>query len=68
MFVLISIKPWTGPAQFENPDGTLMMLPADLALVRSDEFRPYVAYYAKNENAFNEDFARVFGKVMTSYF
>jgi len=57
-------KPWTGPAQFENPDGTLMMLPADLALVRSDEFRPYVALYAKDEQAFFKDFASAFSKLL----
>ena len=27
-------KPWTGPAQFEDKTGELMMLPTDLALVR----------------------------------
>ena len=27
-------KPWTGPVQFESPDGALMMLPSDIAMVQ----------------------------------
>jgi cytochrome c peroxidase len=65
--IYVFIQAWTGPAQFENPDGQLMMLPSDLALVRSDEFRPFVALYAKNEEAFFKDFASAFGKVQNLY-
>lgn len=33
---------WTGPEQFEDPSGQLMMLPADMALVwdKGQESRP----------------------------
>ncbi len=44
-----------------------MMLPADLALVRSDEFRPYVALYAKDEAAFFKDFSSAFANVCTMH-
>jgi len=57
-------KKWTGPAQYENPDGTLMMLPADLSLVKDPSFKPYVEAYAKDEDAFFKDFASAFGKLL----
>jgi len=57
-------KPWTGPVQFESPDGALMMLPADLALVQDAEFRKYVEAYAKDEAKFFADFAAAFGKLL----
>lgn len=57
-------KPWKGPQQYENPDGTLMMLPADLALVQNPEFKQYVELYAKNEEQFFKDFAATFGKLL----
>lgn len=31
--VINGISRWTGPEQFEDPSGQLMMLPSDLALV-----------------------------------
>jgi cytochrome c peroxidase len=57
-------KPWTGPVQFESPDGALMMLPADIALVQDLEFRKYVELYAKDEQLFFKDFAAAFSKLM----
>ena len=57
-------KPWTGPVQFESPDGALMMLPADIALIQDSEFRKYVELYAKDEAVFFKDFAAAFGKLM----
>lgn len=57
-------KKWTGPRQYENPDGTLMMLPADMTLVQEPAFRQHVEFYAKNEDAFNKDFATTFGKLL----
>jgi len=58
-------KPWTGPVQFESADGTLMMLPADLALIQDGEFRKYVELYAKDEAKFFADFSAAFGKLIS---
>eukprot|EP01032_Pedospumella_encystans_P007653 gene7653-9158_t len=57
-------KPWTGPAQLESKDGTLMMLPADMALLQDKGFRKYVELYAKDEEAFFKDFSAAFAKLL----
>ena len=57
-------KPWTGPLQYENPDGTLMMLPSDLALVQDPKFRKIVEAYANDESLFFSDFAKAFSKLL----
>lgn len=57
-------KPWTGPLQYEAQGGTLMMLPADLALIEDPKFRRYVELYAKDENVFFKDFAAAFSKLL----
>ena len=41
----------------------LMMLPTDMALMTDDKFRPHVLHYAKNEEAFFDDFSDVFAKL-----
>lgn len=56
-------KPWTGPLQFEDPTGDLMMLPSDLVLIQDKEFRKYVELYAKDQDAFFRDFASAVGKL-----
>ncbi|KAH9260727.1 hypothetical protein BASA81_001194 [Batrachochytrium salamandrivorans] len=50
-------KPWTGPAQFEDKTGELMMLPTDIALITDPKMRPIVEEYAKDEKKFFADFA-----------
>lgn len=57
-------KPWTGPDQFEDSTGKLMMLPADIALILDPEFKKYVAMYAKDEDLFFKDFAKAFSKLL----
>lgn len=57
-------KPWTGPMQYESPDGTLMMLPSDLVLVQDPEFKKVVDMYAKDEELFRQEFAAVFAKLL----
>ena len=57
-------RKWRGPDQFENAsDKALMMLPADLALLSTDEYRKWVETYAKNEDQFFKDFASAFQKL-----
>jgi cytochrome c peroxidase len=58
-------KPWTGPDQFEDSTGKLMMLPSDIMLIQDPEFRKHVEYYAKNEDAFFKDFAAAFSKLLS---
>lgn len=55
-----------GNKQYENNRSgrDLMMLETDLALVRDSEFKKYVQLYAKNEQAFADDFASAFAKLM----
>jgi cytochrome c peroxidase len=57
-------KPWTGPMQYENPDGTLMMLPSDLVLVQDPALKQYVEMYTKDEALFRKDFAAAFTKLL----
>jgi len=57
-------KPWTGPLQYEDPSGELMMLPSDMALIWDPKFRPHVEKYAKDEEAFFKDFAMAFKKLL----
>eukprot|EP01124_Arcella_intermedia_P011834 TRINITY_DN1820_c0_g1_i1.p2 TRINITY_DN1820_c0_g1~~TRINITY_DN1820_c0_g1_i1.p2 ORF type:complete len:368 (-),score=34.19 TRINITY_DN1820_c0_g1_i1:39-1142(-) len=56
-------KAWSGPEQYEDPSKTLMMLPADLALIKDPEFRKVVELYAKDQDAFFKDFAVAFQKL-----
>ena len=55
---------WSGPFQYENPSGTLMMLPSDLWLLEDPAFRQYVELYAKDEKLFFSDFAAAFAKLL----
>lgn len=53
-------KKWNGPPQFENPEGDLMMLSTDLALVNDPEFRVWAEKYYKDEELFFKDFAKYY--------
>lgn len=57
-------KKWSGPEQYKDTSGTLMMLPTDMALLWDKKFRKYVDLYAKDEAKFLEDFAAAFSKLM----
>ncbi|GBG24070.1 Cytochrome c peroxidase, mitochondrial [Hondaea fermentalgiana] len=56
-------KAWTGPFQYEDPSGKLMMLPTDIALIQDKAMRPFVEKYAKDEEAFFQDFAKAWVKL-----
>ncbi|CAK9041111.1 Cytochrome c peroxidase, partial [Durusdinium trenchii] len=56
-------KAWTGPEQFEDKTGDLMMLPSDLALTTDPEMKKYVEMYAKDEALFFKDFAAAWTKL-----
>lgn len=57
-------KKWTGPEQYEDKSGDLMMLPADIALIQDPEFRRLVQEYAKDEAKFFTDFSKAFSKLL----
>jgi len=57
-------KQWTGPLQYEDPSGELMMLPSDMVLVKDPSFKKYAQMYYKDEAKFMDDFGKVFTKLM----
>ena len=52
-------KAWTGPMQYEDPSGELMMLPTDMSLTTDAKFRSWTEKYAKDEDLFMKDFGKV---------
>ena len=57
-------KKWKGPAQYEDKrTKTLMMLPADMALVQDKAFKKHVEKYAADQDAFFKDFSEVIVKL-----
>ena len=50
--------------QYVDPEGELMMLPTDLALIEDEEFKKWVDLYAKDKQVFFDDFASAFGKML----
>ncbi|ROV97549.1 hypothetical protein VSDG_04611 [Cytospora chrysosperma] len=53
-------KKWDGPKQFVDKDTkSIMMLPADMALVQDKKFKEVVEKYAKDNDAFFNDFRNV---------
>ncbi|OOQ89132.1 Cytochrome c peroxidase, mitochondrial [Penicillium brasilianum] len=58
-------RKWNGPAQFtDKTTSTLMMLPADLALVKDKGFKKHVERYAKDSDVFFKEFAEVYVKLL----
>ncbi|ORY66445.1 mitochondrial putative cytochrome c peroxidase [Pseudomassariella vexata] len=58
-----SIRKWDGPKQFQDKGKTLMMLPADYALIQDKAMKPFVEKYAKDNDAFFKDFSNVIVKL-----
>jgi len=57
-------KQWEGPEQFEDQTKRLMMLPADLALLKDEKFKEWVDKYAKDKDVFFQHFASAFSKLL----
>lgn len=57
-------KKWSGPIQFQDPSGELMMLPTDIVLRDDPNFRVWVEKYAADEDLFFADFAAAFSKLL----
>jgi len=57
-------RKWNGPKQYEDKTSkSLMMLPTDMALIQDKKFRPFVEKYAKDNDAFFQDFSNVILKL-----
>ncbi|TXT13529.1 hypothetical protein VHUM_00896 [Vanrija humicola] len=58
-------KKWKGPAQYEDKKTkSLMMLPADMAIVQDKEFKKWAQVYAKDEQKFFDDFSKAFATLL----
>lgn len=60
-------KKWDGPKQYEDvKTKSLMMLPADMALVEDLSFKKIVVEYANDQDLFFKDFSKAFQKLLES--
>ncbi|KAI4867861.1 heme peroxidase [Hypoxylon rubiginosum] len=58
------LRKWDGPKQYEDvKTKSLMMLPADYALIQDKAMKPWVEKYAKDNDLFFKDFAAVVTKL-----
>ncbi len=58
-----SWRKWDGPKQLQDGSKSLMMLPADYALIQDKSFRSWVEKYAKDNENFFKDFSKVIVKL-----
>ncbi|CAG8468878.1 4100_t:CDS:2 [Paraglomus occultum] len=68
-FIQLVKQNWTpktvnGQTQYKDDADELMMLPADLALIKDPKFKEIVDIYAQDKQAFFNDFASAFGKLL----
>lgn len=57
-------KKWNGPKQYEDKKTkSLMMLPADMALIQDKTFKQWVQKYAADNELFFQDFSNVIVKL-----
>ncbi|XP_075251032.1 uncharacterized protein LOC142343191 isoform X2 [Convolutriloba macropyga] len=58
-----TVKKWSGPKQYEDPTGDLMMLETDIALLKDPTFKQFVEIYAKDQERWFKDFKDAFLKL-----
>jgi cytochrome c peroxidase len=58
-----TLKKWSGPDQFEDPTGQLMMLPSDMAFIWDKNFREWAVKYRDDKALFFEHFAAAWTKL-----
>ncbi|KAI0482267.1 cytochrome c peroxidase [Xylariaceae sp. FL0804] len=58
-----SKRKWDGPMQYQDSNKSIMMLPADYALIQDKAMKPWVQKYAKDNDAFFKDFSAVVTKL-----
>ena len=62
---LLIMSQWSGPKQYEDVSSkSLMMLPTDMALIKDKEFKKHVERYAKDDQAFFNEFRDVMVKLL----
>jgi len=59
-------EPWTGPEQFEDPTGDIMMLPTDMAFRSDPEFNKWCQVYKNDYSRFEKDFISAWVKLTTN--
>lgn len=59
-------RKWSGPFQYADESGALMMLPTDMCLTSDPTFTKWVNVYAKDEQRFFRDFAKAFGRMLAN--
>lgn len=69
-FVNLLHQKWTlekndaGNLQYNNPDKSFMMLPADMALIKDDKFLKIVTEFSEHQDVFAEEFKNAFTKLI----
>lgn len=59
------VRKWDGPKQYQDDSSnSLMMLPADYALIQDKSFKNWVEAYAKDSDLFFKNFASAFEKLL----
>ena len=58
-----SLRKWDGPKQYQDGSKSLMMLPADYDLIKDKTMKQWVQKYAKDNEAFFNDFRNVIVKL-----
>lgn len=59
------VRKWNGPKQWQDDTtNSLMMLPADMAMVTDKDFKKYVEMYSKDSDLWFKDFAAAYEKLI----
>ena len=58
-----NLRKWDGPKQYQDGSKSLMMLPADYDLIKDKTMKQWVQKYAKDNDAFFNDFRNVIVKL-----
>eukprot|EP00391_Amoebophrya_sp_Ameob2_P013131 CAMPEP_0178986840 /NCGR_PEP_ID=MMETSP0795-20121207/2927_1 /TAXON_ID=88552 /ORGANISM="Amoebophrya sp., Strain Ameob2" /LENGTH=380 /DNA_ID=CAMNT_0020677945 /DNA_START=310 /DNA_END=1452 /DNA_ORIENTATION=- len=58
-----TLRKWSGPEQYQDATGELMMLPSDIALIIDPEFKKWVDIYHRDEERFYKDFGKACKKL-----
>lgn len=61
-----TFKKWSGPPQYEDPTGDLMMLIADMALIEDPEMRQWCVKYRDDSDLFAKDFVSAWAKLVNN--
>ncbi|KAI6650620.1 hypothetical protein LOD99_7670 [Oopsacas minuta] len=63
-FRLLLEEKWNGNPQFEDSTGELVMLPTDIALIQTPDFKKFVVKFAKDEAYFFQVFSKAWTELM----